>query len=74
MLRDTLVMLSASDMLILTRRIGESVLIGEHITVTVLGVNGSQVKIGVAAPPNVIVDREEIAEKKRFSRDASPRP
>lgn len=47
-------------MLILTRRIGETVNIGDEITVTVLGVNGSQVRLGVNAPKHVAVHREEI--------------
>lgn len=55
-------------MLILTRRQGESVKIGDNITVTVLGVNGSQVRIGIAAPKDVAVHREEVAE--RIKRDA----
>ena len=47
-------------MLILTRRIGETLMIGEDVTVTVLGVNGNQVRIGVDAPKSVEVHREEI--------------
>ena len=47
-------------MLILTRRVGESVVIGEEVTVTVLGVKGNQVRIGVNAPKDVAVHREEI--------------
>lgn len=50
-------------MLILTRRVGESVVIGEEVTVTVLGVKGNQVRIGVNAPKNVAVHREEIFER-----------
>jgi carbon storage regulator len=52
-------------MLILTRRVGETLCIGENIKVTVLGINGNQVRIGVGAPRDVIVDREEIFERKR---------
>lgn len=48
-------------MLILTRRSGESIVIGEDIQVTIMGVAGGQVKIGVRAPKSVRVDREEIA-------------
>lgn len=51
-------------MLILTRRPGETVNIGPTVTVTVLGVKGNQVRIGVNAPREVAVDREEIAERK----------
>lgn len=47
-------------MLILTRRVGESLMIGDEVTVTVLGVKGSQVRIGVKAPKNISVHREEI--------------
>ncbi|TXS91928.1 carbon storage regulator CsrA [Parahaliea maris] len=47
-------------MLILTRRVGESLMVGDEITVTVLGVKGNQVRIGVNAPRDVAVHREEI--------------
>ncbi|MEL0039581.1 MAG: carbon storage regulator CsrA [Halieaceae bacterium] len=47
-------------MLILTRRVGESLIIGDDVTITVLGVKGNQVRIGVNAPRDVAVHREEI--------------
>lgn len=50
-------------MLVLSRRIGESVKIGDEVTVTVLGVKGNQVRFGFAAPRNVAVHREEIYER-----------
>lgn len=50
-------------MLILTRRVGESVMIGDKVTVTVLGVKGNQVRLGVNAPRDVAVHREEIFER-----------
>ena len=57
-------------MLILTRRAGEALRIGDDIEVTVMAVNGSQVRIGINAPRDVAVDREEIAERKRRDREA----
>jgi carbon storage regulator len=51
-------------MLILTRKAGESIKIGDNITVTVLEAKGSQVKIGIDAPKDVSVDREEVRERK----------
>lgn len=51
-------------MLILTRRVGETIMIGTEVTVTVLGVKGNQVRIGVNAPKTMVVDREEIAARR----------
>lgn len=58
-------------MLILTRRVGETLMIGDDVTVTVLGVKGNQVRIGVSAPKEVAVHREEIYERIRKEREVN---
>ncbi|GAB2658596.1 carbon storage regulator CsrA [Arenimonas aestuarii] len=57
-------------MLILTRRVGETLMIGDSVTVTVLGVKGNQVRIGITAPKDVAVHREEIFQ--RIQKDDVP--
>lgn len=57
-------------MLILTRRVGETLMIGEQVTVTVLGVKGNQVRIGINAPKDVAVHREEIFQRIKDEHDA----
>lgn len=58
-------------MLILTRRMGEALMIGDNITVTVLGIKGNQVRIGVLAPKDVSVHREEIYARIRSEKESS---
>jgi carbon storage regulator len=59
-------------MLILTRRVGEAVMIGNEVTITVLGVKGNQVRIGINAPKDVAVHREEIFERIKRETAAVP--
>ena len=58
-------------MLILTRRVGESLIIGDDVVVNVLGVKGNQVRIGVDAPTDVTVHREEIYDRIQAEKDQS---
>lgn len=59
-------------MLILTRRVGETLVIAENIEITVLGVKGGQVRIGVKAPRDVTVHREEIVERIKRGDEFTP--
>ena len=52
-------------MLILTRKAGEAIVIANNIVVTILGINNGQVRLGVEAPANVVVDREEIHQRRQ---------
>jgi carbon storage regulator len=52
-------------MLILTRRVGEAVIVGDDVTVTIVGVKGHQIRIGISAPKDVSIHREEIYERIR---------
>ncbi|HHK1973779.1 TPA: carbon storage regulator CsrA [Pseudomonas aeruginosa] len=59
-------------MLILTRRVGETLMVGDDVTVTVLDVKGNQVRIGVNAPKEVAVHREEIYQRIQKEKDQEP--
>ena len=63
-------------MLILTRGIGQSIVIGENVTLTILGVKGNQARIGVTAPREIAVHREEIYEriKRQKAEGGGPTP
>lgn len=60
-------------MLVLTRRIGERLRIGDDVIIAIIGFKGSQVRIGVEAPKSVPVDREEIYQSKKLDRDNNQR-
>tara|TARA_R110001583_G_scaffold34551_3_gene115908 strand:- start:570 stop:752 length:183 start_codon:yes stop_codon:yes gene_type:complete len=59
-------------MLILTRRVGETLMVGDDVTVTVLGVKGNQVRIGINAPKDVSVHREEIYQRIQKENENNP--
>jgi len=61
-------------MLILTRRVGETVMIGDDVTITVLGVKGNQVRVGINAPKSVAVQREEIYERIKREQQTNGQP
>ena len=61
-------------MLILTRRTGEAIMVGEEVTITVLGVKGGQVRIGIDAPGEIAVHREEIFERIKAEAAAGKEP
>jgi carbon storage regulator len=61
-------------MLILTRRTGEAIMVGEEVTITVLGIKGGQVRIGIDAPGEIAVHREEIFERIKAEANLSQEP
>jgi carbon storage regulator len=58
-------------MLILTRRVGETLVIGDHVKLTVLGIKGNQIRMGVNAPKNISVHREEVHDRIVAERQAA---
>lgn len=61
-------------MLILTRRPGESIMIGDDVKVTILEIKGRNIRIGITAPRDVAIDREEVAMRKRAERETGMQP
>lgn len=59
-------------MLLLTRRVGETIMIGNEVTVTVIGIKGNQVRVGINAPKSVAVHREEIYERIKLEQQGGP--
>ncbi len=59
-------------MLILTRRVGETLMIGDNVTVTVLAVKGTQVRVGINAPRSIAVHREEVYERIKSEKGQRP--
>jgi carbon storage regulator len=61
-------------MLILSRRPNESLVIGDNVTIKVLGIHGQQIRLGISAPKDVVVDREEVHVRKQRELAATPAP
>ncbi|MGH7226832.1 MAG: carbon storage regulator [Gemmataceae bacterium] len=61
-------------MLVLTRRPGEEIVIDGNIRLTVVSVKGDRIRIGIEAPPSVVVDRQEIHERRKYAPDQVPHP
>ncbi len=61
-------------MLVLSRRLGETLIIGDDIKITVLGISGNQVRLGIAAPKDVSVHREEVYQSAFRMKSGNPRP
>ena len=61
-------------MLVLTRRPGEEIVIDGYIRLTVVSVKGDRIRLGIEAPPSVVVDRQEIHERRKHSPDRVPPP
>jgi carbon storage regulator len=60
-------------MLVLSRKVNESIMIGDDVEIVVLSIRGDQVRIGVAAPIEVVVDRHEVAEQKQSQKEGGDR-